>query len=564
MAGTSPVLAVLVCHDGEFWLPTALDSLARLTRRPRWVIAVDTGSVDGTSGLLAASNQVDVVLRMPRDTGFAEAVHTAVDDADRRWGRNADRGSGDWLWVLHDDAAPAPDCLEVLLSVADASPSAAVLGPLCLDWDEPRLVVEAGVSIDASGSRQTGIGADELDMGQFATNSEVLAVGSAGSLMRRREWDGLGGYDTALGLLREDVDYGWRVNRAGGLVLCAPSARLRHARALSSRTRPLDTAGVDHRYRATDRAHGLRTFLANCSSPAFVLGLARLPVLAVLRALGLLLVRRARAAGAELAGLSRVLGSGPGIADLADARRRRSTGATALPRELRGLLTSRTTRLRNAVRGGLTSLVRGRLADELALGRLPEWAERESREDGSTGGPAADGGDAARRPAVGPGALAVGAALPRSTRRTAGLRRPGESLAVALPGPRAPADAAQATPAPTPTPRAEGRAGAPAQAWEDPPTAPGERVVVVPVTAGRVARELLLAPPLLLVVGLTVIALITQWSRLGLTLAGGRIAEVPGLRELWSSYLAVWHPAAGGTGAPAPAALAVVGVLGAR
>ena len=570
MAGTSPVLAVLVCHDGEFWLPTALDSLARLTRRPRWVIAVDTGSTDGTSGLLAASNQVDVVLRMPRDTGFAEAVHTAVDDADRRWGRNAEgagpSGSGDWLWVLHDDAAPAPDCLEVLLSVADASPSAAVLGPLCVDWDEPRLVVEAGVSIDASGSRQTGIGADELDMGQFATNSEVLAVGSAGSLMRRREWDGLGGYDTALGLLREDVDYGWRVNRAGGLVLCAPSARLRHARALSGRARPLDTAGVDHRYRATDRAHGIRTFLANCSSPAFVLGLARLPVLAVLRALGLLLVRRARAAGAELAGLSRVLGSGPGIADLADARRRRSTGATNLPRELRGLLTSRTTRLRNAVRSGLTSLVRGRLADELALGRLPEWAERESREDGSTSrSSAADDGDAARRPAVGPGALAVGAALPRSTRstrRTAGLRRPGESLAVALPGPRAPADAAPARPAPTPAPRAEGGPGAPGQHWEDPPTAPGERVVVVPVTAGRVARELLLAPPLLLVVGLTVVALVTQWSRLGLTLAGGRIAEVPGLRELWSSYLAVWHPAAGGTGAPAPAALAVIGVLG--
>ena len=558
MAGTSPVLAVLVCHDGEFWLPTALDSLARLTRRPRWVIAVDTGSDDGTPGLLAASNEVDVVLRMPRDTGFAEAVHTAVDDADRRWGRNADRGSGDWLWVLHDDAAPAPDCLEVLLSVADASPSAAVLGPLCLDWDEPRLVVEAGVSIDASGSRQTGIGADELDMGQFATNSEVLAVGSAGSLMRRREWDGLGGYDTALGLLREDVDYGWRVNRAGGLVLCAPSARLRHARALSARTRPLDTAGVDRRYRATDRAHGLRTFLANCSSPAFVLGLVRLPVLAVLRALGLLLMRRARAAGAELAGFSRVLGSGPGIADLADARRRRSTGATALPRELRGLLTSRTTRLRNTVRGGLTSLVRGRIADELALGRLPEWAERESRDDGPADGRA---DDAARRPAVGPGALAVGAALPRSTRRTAGLRRPGESLAVALPGPRAPADETAATS--TPAAGAAGpAAGRPEPGWEDLPTEPGERVVVVPVTAGRVARELLLAPPLLLVLGLTLVALVTQWSRLGLTLAGGRIAEVPGLRELWSSYLAAWHPAAGGTGAPAPAALAVVGALG--
>ncbi|GAA4890752.1 glycosyltransferase family 2 protein [Actinomycetospora straminea] len=556
---STPVLAVLVCHDGETWLRGTLDALARLTRRPRWVVAVDTGSTDGTAGVLAASNQVDVVLRMPRDTGFAEAVHTAVDDADRRWGRNAsvgqrgehaDRGSGDWLWVLHDDAAPAPDCLEVLLSVAAASPSAAVLGPLCLDWDDPRLVVEAGVSIDASGSRQTGIGADELDLGQFATNSEVLAVGSAGSLVRRREWDSLGGYDTALGLLREDVDYGWRVNRAGGLVLCAPSARLRHARALTTRVRPLDTAGVDPRYRATDRAHGVRTFLANCSSPAFVLGLVRLPVLAVMRALGLLLVRRARAAGAELAGLARVLGSGPGIADLADARRRRSTGATALPRELRGLLTSRTTRLRNAVRGGMTSLVRGRLREELELGRLPEWAERTGRA-GSREDEAAD--DAGRRRAVGPEALPAGAALRR--RRTAGLRRPGESLAVALPGPRAPADASSWSEPPT-------EAVAPIRPSDPRPAPDGERVVYVPVTPGRVARELLLAPPLLLVVGLTLVSLVTQRARLGLDLAGGRIAEVPGLRELWSTYLAGWHPIAGGTGAPVPAALAVVGVLG--
>jgi GT2 family glycosyltransferase len=559
----APVLGVLVCHDGETWLPETLGALARLTRRPRRVIAVDTGSTDGTASLLAASNQVDVVLRMPRDTGFAEAVHTAVDDADRRWGRAAERSrtvggaanAGEWLWVLHDDAAPAPDCLEVLLSVADASPSAAVLGPLCLDWEDPRLVVEAGVSIDASGSRQTGIGADELDLGQFATNSEVLAVGSAGSLVRRREWDALGGYDTALGLLREDVDYGWRVNRAGGLVLCAPSARLRHARALQVRARELDTAGVDRRYRATDRAHGLRTFLANCSTPAFVLGLLRLPVLAVLRALGLLLVRRARAAGAELAGLTRVLGSGPGIADLADARERRSTGATALPRELRGLLTSRTTRLRNAVRGGLTSLVRGRLREELELGRLPDWAERGARPEDDTEDEARR-----RRAAVGPEALPAGAgAGVRRTRRTAGLRRPGESLAVALPGPRTPGDDAVGAAPP------EGDATeviGTAAAAPEPATAAGERVVVVPITAGRVARELLLAPPLLLVVGLTLVSLATQRTRLGLSLAGGRIAEVPGLRELWSSYLAAWHPAAGGTGAPAPAALAVIGALG--
>lgn len=565
----SPVLAVLVCHDGAAWLPDTLAALGRLSTRPRWVVAVDTGSTDATSGLLAASNQVDVVLTLPRGTGFASAVHTAVADADRRWGRpRADdrfpdapvardpaNSTGDWLWVLHDDAAPEPDCLGTLLSVAEVSPTAAVLGPLCLDWDDPRLVVEAGISLDSSGNAQTGIGAAELDLGQFAANSETLAVSSAGSLLRRREWDTLGGYDTALGLLREDADYGWRVNRYGGLVLCAPRARLRHARALAARRRSLDADDVDRRYWATDRAHGVRTFLANCSTPAFVWGLVRLPVLAVLRALALLLTRQARAAGAEMAAVGTILGSSAGLADLTDARGRRRTAGGALPRDLRGLLTSRTTRVRNAVRGWLTAVVRGRLRDDLELGRLPDWASRERAEPED-----ADDRDAAGGRRLGAVAVPQGA-LPSasSRRRRAGLRRPGESVAVALDAGARDDDGTSVIPG---VATAEGATevipvpGAPV-ARRGP-----DELVVVPVTAGRVARELLLAPPLVLVVGLTAVSLLTQRSRLGLSLHGGRLAPVGGLRETWVSYLASWHPVAGGTGAPAPAGLGVLGVLG--
>lgn len=582
----SPVLAVLVCHDGAEWLPDTLAALGQLATRPRWVVAVDTGSTDATAGLLASSNEVDVVLPMPRGTGFSAAVHTAVADADRRWGRPREdpsgrdvpvardpaNSTGDWLWVLHDDAAPEPDCLGVLLSVAEVSPTAAVLGPLCLDWDDPRLVVEAGVSLDSSGNGQTGIGAAELDLGQFATNSEVLAVGSAGSLVRRREWDALGGYDTALGVLREDADYGWRVNRSGGLVLCAPTARLRHARALSTRRRAIDVDGVDARYHAVDRAHGIRTFLANCSTPAMVWGVARFPVLAVLRALWWLLTRQVRAAGTEMAALNQVLGSSAGLTDLADARNRRRSSGGALPRDLRGLLTSRTTRLRNAVQAWLTSVVQGRIRDDLDLGRLPEGAGRDrtetiSREELDAAAGASGTSDAGRARRLGAAAVPQGAgpaSVSRRTRRTAGLRRPGESVAVALAGAGAEdagaggmsgvttvitADSVtERIPVPGSVPARSGSAA--------------EDLVVVPVTPGRVARELLLAPPLLLVVTLTAISLITQRGRLGLSLWGGRLAPVGTLRETWESYLAAWHPVAGGTGAPAPALLGVLGVIG--
>ena len=569
MAATAPVLAVLVCHDGETWLPETLGALGRLSVAPRRVIAVDTGSVDSTQDLLRSSNAVDVVLDLPRDTPFGTAVAAGVADADRRWGRAGDRGSGDWLWVLHDDAAPEPSCLDVLLSVAEASPAVAMLGPLQLDRDDPRVVVEAGLSTDASGHRQTGIGIDELDLGQFATNSEVLAVGSAGALVRRREWDALGGYDSGFGLLREDVDLGWRINRAGGLVLCVPSARLHHARALTTGARALDARGCDGGLRTVDRRNGQWTVLANSSGAGFVLGLLRLPVLAVLRALAFLLLRRPGAATAELGAMGRVLADLP---DLREARRRRLAGGDpAVPAGMRGLLTSRTTRLRNAVQGGLTRVVRARVRDELDLGRLPDWADRPARPTPASSAAVADGPEEGTL-LVGQGALPAGVTAPkRSTRRKAGLRRPGESVGVTLAaggpgsgsgeGPAGPTELIGSPEAATAFVGIPGQRGGAAAAPER-SAADDEQLVVVPVTAGRVLRELLLAPPLLMVLALTVVSLVVNRSRLGLDLAGGRIRTVPQLGPLWSSYLAEWHPVSGGTAAPASAALAVVGVLG--
>jgi len=132
------VLAVLVCHDGEPWLSPALSALRHLRLRPRHVLAVDTGSTDRTPELLgeaaAGSERVlDGVLTLSRDTGFGAAVQAAVDHAVERWG-----DPGSWLWLLHDDCAPEPDCLAALLTVAELSPSAALLGPLCLDWADSR------------------------------------------------------------------------------------------------------------------------------------------------------------------------------------------------------------------------------------------------------------------------------------------------------------------------------------------------------------------------------------------------------------------------------------------
>jgi GT2 family glycosyltransferase len=545
------VLAVLVCHDGQQWLREALSALRRCSPRPRHVLAVDTGSTDRTAELLAeaasgAQPVLDGVLTLDRDTGFGAAVRAAVAAGVSRWG-----DPGRWIWLLHDDSAPEPDCLGVLLRTAELSPSAGLLGPLALDWTDPRLVVEVGLSTDASGHRQTGVGPTELDWSQFGDSAtdqesfasstfeqstEVLAVSSAGALIRRDIWADVDGYDPALSLLRDDLDFGWRVNRSGHVALCVPAARLRHARAVTRGLRPPDALGGAS-VRAADRMHGVRTVLVNCTTIGFIVGLPRIVLLCLLRMIGFTLLRRLSDARAELGAVGYLLG---GRAGLHAARSARAGTATAGGRQVRGLLTSRTTRLRNVFSGGLASWVRRRAAADAALGRLPAGADRAAWL-------APD--DTPVRP-VGPAALPAGALGRRgaTSGRVAGLRRPAIAVAVSLDAAPLPTGR-RPSPRPRPSPVPRDGSGRP-------------DLMLVEVGRGRIAAQLLLARPVLLVVGLTLVSLVTNAGRLGTHLAGGALLPAQSLAATWSDYLASWHAAAGGTAAPAPATLAVLGALG--
>ena len=72
-----------------------------------------------------------------------------------------------------------------------------------------------------------------------------------------------------------------------------------------------------------------------------------------------------------------------------------------------------------------------------------------------------------------------------------------------------------------------------------------------------------IAPVAGVLVVLAVLGLSINAGRLGFDLAGGRLLEAGSLSEVWSAYLAGWHPVGGGTASAAPAALAVLGVFGA-
>ncbi len=342
-AGGPPsyVTAVLVAHNGARWLPTTLASLRVQTRAPEQVVAVDTGSIDASAQLLTRALGTRGFVQAGEMTGYGQAVASALAAAEVSLSVRA--GHREWIWLLHDDSAPEPDALERLLEHAERNPSVSILGAKAVDWDHPDRLVDIGQSTDAAGRRETFLEPGEIDQGQHERPRDVLAVGTAGALVRRETWDALHGFDPTLPLLREDIDFGWRAVRSGRRVAIVPSARIRHARATLTGLRDGSLVG---RVGRTDRAHALYVSVLDGGGWGGLLRLPRLALGVLLRAMVLLLTRRVVAAYEELLAGVDVLAH-PGRL-LAGRRWRR--GQLTLPsRAARPLLSRGSTRLRAAL-----------------------------------------------------------------------------------------------------------------------------------------------------------------------------------------------------------------------
>ncbi|EFL25601.1 putative integral membrane regulatory protein, partial [Streptomyces himastatinicus ATCC 53653] len=389
------VTAVLVSHDGARWLPDALSGLLGQERPVQSVVAADTGSADESARLLTEALGEERVLHLARRSGFGTAVAEAVrgapvlgpeelpylkrpsgwDPVNRVWRDDAydmpDLPHGEpiqWLWLLHDDCAPAPEALHELLRVADAellaNREAAIIGPKLRGWYDRKQLLEVGVSIARSGRRWTGLERREQDQGQHDQVRPVLSVSSAGMLVRRDVWEQLGGFDARLPLMRDDVDLCWRAHAAGHQVLIAPDASLRHAEASARERRPIDCVGRSvaspHR---VDKAGAVYTLLVNTRGALLAYVMLRVVLGTLLRTLAYLVGKVPGQALDEITGLSGVL-LRPGR--ISAARKRRGRPATE-PSELRPLFPPSGATVRATVEQ-VASNIGGRSEPELSSG----------------------------------------------------------------------------------------------------------------------------------------------------------------------------------------------------
>jgi GT2 family glycosyltransferase len=222
------VTAIVVSHNGSAYLPRTLAALADQTRPVDSIIGVDTGSRDDSETLLVRALGGANVITFPHArTGMGGAVRAGLE-ALSPWAGQPELAGTEWIWLLHDDAAPAPEALAELLGAVERAPSVTVAGCKQLDWHSGRRLIDVGLSTSRWAERLTLIDADELDQGQYDGRSDTFAVNSAGMLVRRDVWEQLHGFDPALPGSGDDIDFCWRNRLAGHRVVVVPTARMFH------------------------------------------------------------------------------------------------------------------------------------------------------------------------------------------------------------------------------------------------------------------------------------------------------------------------------------------------
>ena len=233
---------VVVSHNSAAFLPACLDSIA--AQGPGVVgdvVVVDNASTDQSCAIVGTHTSVRWQ-STGTNLGFGGAANRGVA-ATARSGRR-------YVAILNPDTTLEPGCLRVLCATLDQRTDLAAVGPLVLSLDGsvypsartfPSLADAAGHALLGHLTERNPFTRRYVGTGQPDWISGTAMV------VRRADFEAVGGFDEAYFMYVEDVDLCWRWRRLGRRVDRVPEAVLHHAIGGSSEGAPFAMIVAHHR-----------------------------------------------------------------------------------------------------------------------------------------------------------------------------------------------------------------------------------------------------------------------------------------------------------------------------
>jgi GT2 family glycosyltransferase len=246
-----PVVAVVIVHDPGSWFDSTLESFASQDYPNLRMLFLLTGDAETprTDGAEPTAGAVEAQIKQALPAAFVRSLGTNVGFGPAaNEVLNLVEGDNGLFLICHDDVAPEPDALRLLVEELYRSNAGAV-GPKFVEWDDPTVLQSVGLHLDRFGEIDPVVEPGEVDQEQHDGVRDVFVLPSAYLLIRADLFRNLGGFDPAIDFHGEDTELCWRLHHSGARVVVAPSARVRHLGRLRERRPDLRHGRLRARHR---------------------------------------------------------------------------------------------------------------------------------------------------------------------------------------------------------------------------------------------------------------------------------------------------------------------------
>ena len=186
-APTVPVVVSVVVASPHPDLEATLEALAAQDYPHLQYLFFVVGA-DGTDGEAARL----IVDRLPGAVVRSVVGNPGYGPTQNEAARMVEGDNGLFLF-LHDDAAPAPDAVSVMVAEMFRS-NAALVGPKLVEWDDPAVLQHVGLGVDRTGEVDPIVLPGERDQEQHDAVSDVFCVPSACIMVRADVLRAVGGW----------------------------------------------------------------------------------------------------------------------------------------------------------------------------------------------------------------------------------------------------------------------------------------------------------------------------------------------------------------------------------
>ena len=214
---------VILNWNGAEMLRRFLPTVVAALEPDSEVVVADNGSIDGSLALLEREFPSVRRIALLQNYGFAEGYNRALAQVE-----------AEYFVLLNSDVRVEPGWLAPLTDYMDVHPEAAACQPKLLSEREPDKFEYAGACggfIDRYGypfCRGRVFGEVETDHGQYDDTASLFWATGAALLIRRKDWQDVGGLDGRFFAHMEEIDLCWRLRTRGRQVVCVPQSRAYH------------------------------------------------------------------------------------------------------------------------------------------------------------------------------------------------------------------------------------------------------------------------------------------------------------------------------------------------